>query len=166
MCIGPQLSMIFIFLVTWCSYYLHFLYILDLGSSPTAIFGILLFRHSVYLSWARGRAQAWPGRLPGGGNRGMGSPCKVYAPYMDAYTCINMFLFIYMNIHIYLWIIYCLIWSHISFMLSYRSLRSPMGFRSPVSTVVRGFSCLAGTSLAPTDPEIQGYRCLVSGTEA
>ena len=24
MCIGPQLSMIFIFLVTWCSYYLHF----------------------------------------------------------------------------------------------------------------------------------------------
>ena len=28
------------------------------------------------------------------------------------------------------------------------------------------FSCLAGTSLAPTDPEIQGYRCLVSGTEA
>ena len=53
---------------------------------------------------APGRAQAQPGRFAGeGGKEGMGSPCKVYAPYVDAYTYLHMYqyIYIYTQIHIY-----------------------------------------------------------------
>ena len=60
---------------------------------------------------APGRAQAQPGRFAGeGGKEGMGSPCKVYAPYVDAYTYLHMYESLYTIIayepilsHVILW---------------------------------------------------------------
>ena len=56
---------------------------------------------------APGRAQAQPGRFAGeGGKEGMGSPCKVYAPYVDAYTYLHMYQYIYIYTNTYLLLLY------------------------------------------------------------